>query len=196
MAYSLYKAATIIADRLDGKGFKRAEILDIYRTMQTSFSRPVGDRNEIALPKSAGRAVYGAHPNLVAQLLIGVAGARTGLSPLAFTELFANARSIRKEGWSVEGTLRDHIALAFRNPALAATIVAIYFQCSSQGVEIDLESGEQMVFAADGGGVDRWSKFPIRHNPEIDGALILDLSNSIEWHRVSGPTVLSKEAEE
>jgi hypothetical protein len=186
MADSLYKAATIIANELDGNGFKRREILDVYRSMQMGFSRPDDVARGIGLPKSVGRTVHSAHPDLVALLLIGVAGIRTGLSPLAFTEMFATARS-------ATSSLQDYMALALRNPMMAATIQGINFKSAPVCVEIDLGDETvplnfKVIFDRAPLPFSQWLKLPINYYPKIKGDLLAELSNLIEWPRERGPS--------
>lgn len=176
----------------------------VYQQMQSEFLPPdqIPDTEEksVDLPKSSGRAVWAAHANLTAALLIGLAGANSGMNPKAFAELFAF--SVPKRGDGFGRYLRDYISAALVDPVKAALVDYIVFDIDSEVAIIYTTDSKAMEFTLHGNEADdaeekqARNKRLIRWNGVIDGDLLRKLQATVKWRHNVYPLIRSTEEQD
>ncbi len=204
MPHSLYAAVKLISERA---GIPWPEARKIYLEMQVDNASDGwlpgeefnAESKQVGLPKSSGRAVWAAHPNLIAAYLIGLASRFSNVSPKFFVELYAWTTPHGEDGWG--HVLRDYIAEALIDRKKAERIDKIIFETGTDKVAIHERTAKGLSavrwFSTQGFARDAASKSKtlIRCNVVIDGELLKILQSTIEW-TVSGSPMISSKVEE
>jgi len=171
-------------------GLRWARVLPIYRALQqrsTAGSAREGWLPPMAeLPLSGGRAIWAAHPNFMARLLIAVANTDEPDQARRMVETFIWAT---EKGEGSPPILQNKMAELLTVPEAAANVERMDFFPDTGRVCISHKSGDPAWFWIEeeelrpDGVVHDIKREPtlIRHNGAIDGQLFRQLCATIKW---------------
>ncbi|MCR4267096.1 hypothetical protein [Nitratireductor sp. ZSWI3] len=163
MPHSILQAAKIVADAAQ---LPWARVQKVYRELQE------GGEPHPWLPKSSGRSVWAAHPNLIAHLLIGLASGN--LTPRAACEGFAYATLV---GSDFGERFKDRLGVLVSTPNLAGTIKKIEFRPDLEDVVVETRDGKSIRYTLESG-----LPVPmITTRTVIDGQMLKLLSERIQF---------------
>lgn len=168
-SHSLLDAAKITADIAD---LHWPHVQKVYEALQQSKSR--------LLPKSSGRRIIPAHPNLMAALLIGLAATPDPEQAPGAVLVFMDCTT--KFGPNdITSSFTHYLGQILSSPGLAKRVATIELHGDLAKAVVSWKDGEKSVEFSSQSNARLDAKSLIRFRGLLDGALLSKMSAAIRW---------------